>query len=162
MQGGNCRWGNTGISETTSYKLTRDGAFLVLGGLPIDRVRMVTRAIVDWTISQLCRILKQPRDRHYRWIRFSAKVSASGGVTSHCSAPMEAPVRPHGFNDHHLGKVLARKQADEDPLGIGDSQRRCLRSVEPVKHGLKSRRTPHHFDRRTHKSRDSRLAVVTL
>jgi len=52
---------------------------------------------------------------------------------------MEAPVRPHGFNDHHLGKVLARKQADEDPLGIGDSQRRCLRSVEPVKHGLKSR-----------------------
>jgi hypothetical protein len=32
---------NTAIGEAITYKLTRNGAFLVLGGLPIDPVRMI-------------------------------------------------------------------------------------------------------------------------
>src|ERR1019366_10475326 len=80
----------------------------------------------------------------------------------HCSAMIKAPVGPHGLDDHHLGKVLAREEADEGPVRIGDGQCHSLRSVEPVKHGLKRGRSPYSLDGRAHKSSDCRLTVVAL
>ena len=75
---------------------------------------------------------------------------------------METPVGSHGLDDHHLGKVLAGEQADEDPLGIGDGQSHGLWSVKPVNYGLKWGRAPYSLDWRAHKISDCRLTVVAF
>lgn len=45
-------------------------------------------------------------------------------------------VGPHALDHHHLGKVLAGEETDEDPVWIGDGQSRSSRSVEPIEHGF--------------------------
>ena len=84
----------------------------------------------------------------------SIEVLPRTGESHPCSAPIEAPVGPHGLDDHHLAKVLAREEADEDSLGIGDGHSRGLRSVKPIEHGLKRGRALHRLDRGAHKSGD--------
>jgi hypothetical protein len=34
------------------------------------------------------------------------------------SAPIEAPIGPHGLDDHHFAEVLAREETHEYPFGI--------------------------------------------
>ena len=48
---------------------------------------------------------------------------------------MEAPVGLYGFDEHRLGKVLARKEADEDPVRISNSDSDVLEPVKPVRRG---------------------------
>src|ERR1019366_5090512 len=79
-----------------------------------------------------------------------------------CSAMIKAPVGPHALDDHHLGKVLAREETDEHPVGIGDGQSRSLRSVEPIKHGLERGCARHSLDWGAHECGDCHLATVVL
>src|SRR5271157_2075684 len=76
------------------------------------------------------------------------------------SLAVEPPVGPRGTDHHHLAQRLARQEADDRPVSVGDVERRRTRTLEAVEHAFDRRRRADAVDARAHERARRLLAAM--